>query len=213
MSININDKKCEANIGDRLLDVARANHSHIGYFCGGNAICQTCYVKVLEGAELLSPLSDPERSMLSDTLINEGTRMACMTTIDKPGTVTVLTTVEEVKRMAQNNPLQLPAYAGKMGWAALEKFTDTIDFQARREQTERKLDPWELLTDIFKAITDAVQLTLEAVSSIFSPTVEKAGLTQPHLVAADETQKANTPETGDANRNGKAGSPALQHVA
>jgi chlorosome envelope protein X len=169
MKIRINDRECEAKTGDRLLDVARANHSHIGYFCGGNALCQTCYVKILEGAELLSPLSEPERSMLSDTLIREGTRMACVTTIEKPGTIRLLTTVEDVKRMTLTNPLQLPAYAGKMGWEALIKFTDTIAFQARREEGEYKVEIPQILGDVAKGIGDALQLVMEAVLSIFSP--------------------------------------------
>jgi chlorosome envelope protein X len=167
MSIKINDRECEAHIGDRLLDVARANHSHIGYFCGGNAICQTCYVKVLEGQELLSPMSDAEKSMLSDTLIREGTRMACQTKIEKPGLVRVQTTVEEVKQMVATNPLSAPAYMGKMGWESAVKFTDTIAFQARREHGEYKLELWQLFTDVIVGIGDAIQLVVDAVQSVF----------------------------------------------
>ncbi|NTV92047.1 MAG: (2Fe-2S)-binding protein, partial [Chlorobiaceae bacterium] len=108
MKISINDRSCEANTGDKLLDAARKSHSHVGYFCGGNGICQTCYVKVLEGSELLSPLSEPEKAMLSDTLIREGMRMACLATIEKPGTIRILSTIEEVKQLYEQNPLQLP---------------------------------------------------------------------------------------------------------
>jgi chlorosome envelope protein X len=39
MNIDINGSSCQASPGDRLLDVARVHHSHIGYFCGGNGIC------------------------------------------------------------------------------------------------------------------------------------------------------------------------------
>lgn len=167
MNIVINDRECEARTGDRLLDVARANHSHIGYFCGGNAICQTCYVKVLEGADLLSPMSDAEKAMLSDTLIKEGTRMACQATIEKPGTISLLTTVEEAKRMTLSNPAQLPAYMGKMGWESAVKFTDTIAFQAKRETTGHPIEPAELLVDVVKGIGDAIQLVIDAVQSLF----------------------------------------------
>lgn len=167
MNITVNDRECSAQVGDRLIDVARANHSHIGYFCGGNAICQTCYVRVLEGAELLSPMSDAEKSMLSDKLIKEGTRMGCQTLIEKPGKITILTEVEAAKRMTLENPLQLPAYMGKMGWESAVKFTDTLAFQARREQGEHALEPTQLLHDVLAAIGDAVQLVFEALQSAF----------------------------------------------
>lgn len=165
MNITINDRNCEAHPGDRLLDVARVNHSHIGYFCGGNAICQTCYVKVLEGGELLSPLSKAETAMLSDQLIREGNRMACQTTIEKPGTITILAMVEEAKQMTLSSPLQIPLYMGKMGWEAAVRFTDTITFQAKREDEGHPIEPAELLNDVIGAIRDAFQLVIDAVQS------------------------------------------------
>jgi chlorosome envelope protein X len=167
MNITINDRECSAQVGDRLLDVARPHQGHIGYFCGGNAICQTCYVRVLEGAELLSPMSDAEKAMLSDRLIKEGTRMACQTLIEKPGKITILSEVEAAKRMTLENPLQLPAYMGKMGWESAVKFTDTIAFQARREQGEYALEATQLLHDVAVAISDAVQLIFDALQSAF----------------------------------------------
>lgn len=167
MNITVNDRECSAQVGDRLLDIARANHSHIGYFCGGNAICQTCYVRVLEGAELLSPMSDAEKAMLSDKLIKEGTRMACQTLIEKPGKITVLSEVEAASRLTLENPLQLPAYMGKMGWESAVKFTDTIAFQARREQGEHALEPTQLLHDVVAAIGDAIQLVFNAIQTAF----------------------------------------------
>jgi len=93
MKVTINNHSYEVKKGERLLDVARSNHEHIGYFCGGNTICQTCYVKVLEGSELLSPLSLEEKALLSESLIKEGTRMACLTTVEKEGTVRVVSLV------------------------------------------------------------------------------------------------------------------------
>ncbi len=162
MHIEINDKACEAKTGERLIDVARKNHSHIGYFCGGNGICQTCYVKVLEGDDLLSPLSDREKALLSDDLLGEGIRVACLTTLDKPGRVSLLTTVEEVKQMFETRPQDLPAYQGRMGWASLVKFPETIAMQAQRF-SEGKLDPVQLLADIAEAVRDAIDLVFRSL--------------------------------------------------
>ncbi|ASQ90796.1 ferredoxin [Prosthecochloris sp. GSB1] len=167
MNIYINDRACEAATGERLIDVARKNHSHIGYFCGGNGICQTCYVKVLEGMELLSPLSDREKALLSDDLIEEGIRVACMTTLDKPGKVSLLTTIEEVKRTFETRPFDLVAYQGKMGWASLVKFPETIAMQAQRF-SEGKLDPVQLVIDIAGAIGDAVDLVFRSLRQVIA---------------------------------------------
>jgi chlorosome envelope protein X len=172
MNITINDRECSAKPGDKLLDVARASHSHIGYFCGGNALCQTCYVKVLEGADLLSPLNAAERAMLSDALISEGTRMACQTTIERPGRISIISTVEEVKRMTLTNPIQIPGYMAKMGREAAVKFTDTIAVQARRDFEGLQVSPWQLLTDVIGGIGDAIQLVIDAVLSVFTPNPE-----------------------------------------
>lgn len=158
MKVTINNHQYEAKEGERLLDIARINHEHIGYFCGGNGICQTCYVKVLEGSELLSPISTEEKAMLSENLVREGTRMACMTTVEKAGTIKVISAVEEVKQMTETNPLQLPGYAAKMGWEALVKFPDTM-----RLQSARSFDLWQLLSDVVTGIGYAVQLVFNAI--------------------------------------------------
>jgi chlorosome envelope protein X len=163
MNIVINNKSYEAEAGDRLLDVARINHAHIGYFCGGNGICQTCYVTVLKGTELLSPIDEEERALLSDALIKEGTRMACLATIEREGSIEIISAVEEVKQMFESNPLQLVGYAAKMGREALVKFPDTV-----RLQSARSFDLWQLLSDVVEGIGFALQLVIDAVQSPFS---------------------------------------------
>jgi len=158
MNISINNHSYEVKKGDRLLDIARKNHEHIGYFCGGNSICQTCYVKVLEGSELLSPLSVEEKALLSETLIREGTRMACLTTVEGEGTIRVVSLVEEVKRVAETNPLQLTEYAAKMGWESLVKFPETMRLQGSRD-----FDLWQLIADVISGIGDGLRLIANAL--------------------------------------------------
>ncbi|MEI6640318.1 MAG: 2Fe-2S iron-sulfur cluster-binding protein [Chlorobium sp.] len=153
MKIIINNHQYEASAGDRLLDIARSNHEHIGYFCGGNAMCQTCYVKVLEGNDLLSPLNEEEEAFLSSNLVKEGTRMACQATVEKPGTIRFVSAVEEVKEMVEHEPLQLVGYVAKMGWEAIIKLPDTLQLQAKRE-----LDIWLVLSDVLSGIGDAFTL-------------------------------------------------------
>lgn len=176
MNITINDRECMAKPGDRLLDAARANHAHIGYFCGGNALCQTCYVKVLEGAELLAPMTSAEKAMLSDNLISEGYRMGCQAIIEKPGTIRLLTTAEEAKLLTLENPAAIPAYMGKMGMESAVKFTDTIAFQSRRDAEGHQVSLWQLLSDVVGAIGGAMDLLLHEVRLAFGPKTATAAV-------------------------------------
>jgi len=157
MKIIINDREHEAAVGEKLLDAARRGHAHIGYFCGGNAACQTCYVTVQKGAGLLSPPGEPEKAMLSKRLLEEGTRMACLATIEKPGKIRVVSAVEEVRRMTAADPLRLPVYAARMGWEALVAFPATIAMQVVRT-IEGHFNPLAILGDMAGAALEAVGL-------------------------------------------------------
>ncbi|NEX11926.1 MAG: DUF4332 domain-containing protein [Prosthecochloris sp.] len=122
MNVIINDKSCIASIGEKLSRVAQENQCHVGYVCGGHGVCQTCYVTVLEGEDCLSDLSDIERAFLSEKQIAGGGRLACQTTIEKEGTIRVLSRPEEIRRMLLQNPLSLFSYGAQMGKAAAERF-------------------------------------------------------------------------------------------
>ena len=89
--------------------------------------------------------------------------MACMATVEKPGTIRIISAVEEVKEMLETNPLQLAGYAAKMGMEALVKFPDTVNLQSKRE-----FDLWQLFTDIVGGIGGALQLVVQALTSPFS---------------------------------------------
>ena len=205
MFVYINDEKYEANTGERLIDIARRNHTHIGYFCGGNGICQTCYVKVLEGMDLLSPLNDREKAMLSNELVNEGTRVACLATLDKLGTVKLLTAVEEVKRTFDDKPLALIPYQAKMGWESLIKFPETIAMQAQRF-SEGKLDTWQLVTDIAEAVAGALELIGMAVQEAFGMKKQTKTFTRRYVHEAAENSNGEEHQTAE---NAKGSSPEI----
>jgi len=196
MFVHINDRQYEARTGERLIDIARNNHAHIGYFCGGNGICQTCYVKVFEGMELLSPISEKEQALLSDKLIQEGVRVACITTLDKLGTVKLLTTVEEVKRTFETKPLDLIPYQGKMGWEALVKFPETIAMQAQRF-SDGSLSTLQLINDIAGAIGGALELVIMAVQETFGGKSKSQTFTRQYLPKLQQSDKENTDATED----------------
>lgn len=61
-----------------LMEILKASEYEVLATCGGIALCATCHVQVLAGAEHLAPASDQELDML-DTLpdAQEDSRLAC----------------------------------------------------------------------------------------------------------------------------------------
>jgi 2Fe-2S ferredoxin len=58
---------CPAERGDTLMDVALAAGLDLPHSCGGNCFCTTCHVRVLAGAEHLSPMEPPEQYRLEES--------------------------------------------------------------------------------------------------------------------------------------------------
>lgn len=160
MNVIINDKACTASVGQDLGRVARLSHSHVGYICGGHGVCQACYVTVQEGADCLSAPSDVEKAFLSERQIQKGGRLACQATIEKDGTVRLLSRPEEVKRMLFGNPFALFAYGAEMGQDVAGRLVPGVSNLAGRawhgELTGRNAS-----SDVFEALGAAVQLVIE----------------------------------------------------
>ncbi|ABB23511.1 2Fe-2S iron-sulfur cluster-binding protein [Pelodictyon luteolum] len=148
MIIHVNQRPCEAQTGDLLLHVAQHNKSHIGYICGGNGICQSCFVYVQEGMEHLSPLSNVEKACISEKLLAEGGRLACQTVITGEGTIRLLTRAEKLRRIVLG--LNVPGfitYAQTIGYNVLNKLPDCAGSAALRIRNG-ELNPGESLRKI-----------------------------------------------------------------
>jgi ferredoxin len=79
----------QVEVGDRtLLRAAGDAGVPIQSVCGGQALCTTCRVKVVEGAENLTPPTDDEADILGD-LVDHGYRLACQTRVTGPVAVHV----------------------------------------------------------------------------------------------------------------------------
>ncbi|MFC5412787.1 2Fe-2S iron-sulfur cluster-binding protein [Larkinella bovis] len=67
-----------------LMEVLKGSDYPILATCGGMALCATCHVHVLEGADHLPPIHDAEGAML-DTLpdADSDSRLACQLRIDE----------------------------------------------------------------------------------------------------------------------------------
>jgi chlorosome envelope protein J len=125
MIISINDKPCEGHVGEVLLKVAQLNKSHIGCICGGNGICQSCFVYVKEGSECLSPPGLEEKAFISDKLFKEGGRLACRSVIVKEGTIKVLSRAEYLRRIVLGLKVQeFITYAKTIGYNVTNKLPD-----------------------------------------------------------------------------------------
>ncbi len=63
--------------GSTLLEISNLGNIPHASVCGGRGRCSTCRVKVLEGADGLTPPSDREIAVLNRVGAAEGTRLAC----------------------------------------------------------------------------------------------------------------------------------------
>ncbi|NTV01890.1 MAG: (2Fe-2S)-binding protein [Chlorobiaceae bacterium] len=173
MIIYINDRPCEAQVGNLLLSVAQHNKSHIGYICGGNGICQSCFVYVREGAEFLSQPGEEEKAFISDKLFQEGGRLACRTTIIREGSIRVVTRAETLRRIVLG--LNVPGfitYAQTIGYNVVNQLPSGASMLLTRFQGGR-LSPVDSIGRIANAVGPASLLVanniVETVSFLQGP--------------------------------------------
>ena len=167
MIIFINDKPCEAKVGELLLKVAQQHKSHIGCICGGNGICQSCFVYVKEGSECLSPPSLEERAFISDRLFQEGGRLACRSVIVKEGTIKVLSRAEYLRRLVLG--IKVPefiTYAQTIGYNVVTKLPDGAGNLFNRVK-EGKVSPGDSLAKIGSGLAYGSLLATTAFMETF----------------------------------------------
>ncbi|NIM93273.1 MAG: DUF4445 domain-containing protein [Anaerolineales bacterium] len=61
--------------GQNLLDAAREAGVELMSLCGGEGLCDSCHIRVVEGE--LSPITQAERNFFSETELQDGHRLAC----------------------------------------------------------------------------------------------------------------------------------------
>jgi chlorosome envelope protein J len=168
MIIYINDRPCEAQVGDLLLSTAKNNKAHIGYICGGNGICQSCFVYVKEGAECLSQPSEEEKAFISDKLFQEGGRLACQTVIVKEGAIRVISRAEYFRRIVLG--LNIPGfitYAQTIGYNVVNKLPSGAANVFTRVR-EGRLNPIDTLGKIASGLGPASLLAVNNFVETFS---------------------------------------------
>ncbi len=167
MQVYINDKPCQAAVGDRLLDKAQEEKAHIGYLCGGNGICQTCFIYVQEGADCLSSPTAIEQDCISDKLFAKGGRLACQARIKKEGTIRVLSRAEQLRRITIGlNAPELMGFVQDLGYNLVNRLPSGIGNLASRVQAG-KMDPGNSIQNILKGIGQASLLTVDSFTNTF----------------------------------------------
>lgn len=79
-------------VGTYLIDAALRFGIKIEDECGRKGECDTCAVKIIKGAELLSEPTKAELEHLSPERRKKGERLSCQAKIEKVGEITVMTT-------------------------------------------------------------------------------------------------------------------------
>ena len=74
--------------GETLLEAVSQTMLPIAQSCDGVALCGFCRVRVLEGAENLSPVTDAEAAVLETVRAGGDERLACCARVAGPVTVT-----------------------------------------------------------------------------------------------------------------------------
>lgn len=96
----MNNVAYEANVGERLIDVARRNAVHMGMLHDGlgSFFAETTACRILSGGENLSAPSDFEQSWFQQSWLEAGHRLASDAIIERNGTIEVLSRAEELRR-------------------------------------------------------------------------------------------------------------------
>ena len=75
------DKSADAKANETLLDAARRANAPLGNSCGGIGICARCRVRIVEGAENLSPPTSVEERVSQQRGLALDERLACQAVV------------------------------------------------------------------------------------------------------------------------------------
>ncbi len=135
--------------GTYLWDAAKRLGLRLPAECEGRGECDTCAVRVLEGATLLSALTNAERVLLSPERLGAGERLACQAKAERPGTLVLepvpvaqreTETTEEAKKEMREEFNQMPLKQKLTTLAELEAATAYQTFKAISDASMRLVE-------------------------------------------------------------------------
>jgi ferredoxin len=71
----------EAKRDETLLDVARRARAPLGNSCGAIGVCARCRVRIISGAENLTPATAIESQVAQQRKLDAGERLACQAVV------------------------------------------------------------------------------------------------------------------------------------
>lgn len=76
------EKRCHAEPGESLLDVALREGVDLDHACGGVCACSTCHVKIQSGGDLLTEAEEDEEDQLDEARdLSLNSRLGCQARI------------------------------------------------------------------------------------------------------------------------------------
>ncbi len=88
VTLRIESWQVSAEQNSTLLSVFKANDIPLNQICGGQGMCASCHLFVVDGADALTPPTKQEQMTLQFTKINRpGARLACQTRVIGDGVV------------------------------------------------------------------------------------------------------------------------------
>ena len=142
--------------GVNLLETLVTAHIPIAHLCGGRARCSTCRIRVLDGADHLSPQTKSEKKMAQRLDFPEDLRLACQTTTD--GSVRIARLVldsTDIELASQLGKSKLVGPVGREIELAVV-FTDIVGYTSRAD-TLPAYDVVHLLNRFFARTTTLVE--------------------------------------------------------
>lgn len=163
VTVTINDRPVQAKAGERLLEIARREHAHIGFACDGNGLCQTCQCRVLAGGEYLSPPNEAERTWMPDQRLADGYRLACQASIRGQGPITTITVAEELRRL-------VGAALNATGDERRDALRNLVIYLTRSNLDQLIFYPWNLLQTSLRLLSSPLDLSGERLNALLRDT-------------------------------------------
>lgn len=83
-------RRVDVPVGTTLLDAAEPAGVGIESLCGGEGLCGTCTVKLDAGDASVSDPTETEATVLSSEQLDDGLRLSCRCSVERPGTIDVV---------------------------------------------------------------------------------------------------------------------------
>jgi uncharacterized 2Fe-2S/4Fe-4S cluster protein (DUF4445 family) len=79
----------ECQIGESVYEIAWRSNAALSSACGAKATCGLCRVKILEGEQLLTPLTDHDKRHLGNVYFLTKVRLGCQARVSADGHIAV----------------------------------------------------------------------------------------------------------------------------